>query len=130
MKFSKCFRLVIGIATILLMMVVFNQFLWSFEPSYSVGLFAMVLTMGLSAIIVDWIPTFDSPPPISVPGLDPRLTIQEKDIIASLVVAWELYLNLPDDPGRKVEDFKRFINDAQSLIAYRVARRVEPHYWA
>lgn len=59
----------------------------------------------------------------------PNLTDAEARVLDCLASAWDGWAALgdkhPDDDG----EFRRAIHAAQHMIAYRVARRVDPDDW-
>jgi hypothetical protein len=59
------------------------------------------------------------------------LTHSEKKAINHLVDFWNAYLHLPET-GNADEDKKAVcdaVNTIQAVMAFRVARRVDPDYW-
>lgn len=60
-----------------------------------------------------------------------RLSAEEMDVLSHLAAAWNVFSALPPPsfPDDK-DDFRRAIHAAQHLVAFRVARRVNPEYWA
>ena len=61
------------------------------------------------------------------PGLG-GLTIGEMAVIENLNAAWQAYLQLPDC-GRDMSDVVNAVHTIQRIMAYRVAKRVDPDYW-
>lgn len=60
---------------------------------------------------------------------DNRMTDEEFAVLDLLSSAWNKYLALPKVHDDDQADFRRAINAAQNIIAYRVARRVDPAIW-
>ena len=63
-------------------------------------------------------------------GTGNSLTSNERGVVDTLASAWNKFMDLPgqhcpDD----VDAFRSAIHTAQQLIAFRVARRVDPNYW-
>lgn len=60
-----------------------------------------------------------------------RLSAQEKVVLGHLADAWNEWCKLPKATRREDdnEEFCRAIHAAQSLVALRVARRVDPGVW-
>ena len=58
-----------------------------------------------------------------------KLTDKEVVVLAHLADAWNEFCELEDTPERDIDVFMDCINTAQSRIALRVARRVDPDIW-
>ena len=58
------------------------------------------------------------------------LTEAERAILDSLADAWNGFVRLGNDHPDDLTEFRQAIHSAQNLIAFRVARRVDPEVWA
>ncbi len=54
----------------------------------------------------------------------------EHEVLMALADAWNKFLALTGNRSDDVEEFRTAIHAAQSKIALRVARRVNPEVWA
>jgi hypothetical protein len=59
----------------------------------------------------------------------PGLTVDERAVLSSLVSAWETWRKLDDKHPDDDAEFRHSLHALQMLIAYRVARRVDPDDW-
>lgn len=57
------------------------------------------------------------------------LTDKEKDVIAALSDAWNKFLLLPARGPSDTEVFNHAIDSAHGVIAFRVAKRLNPEIW-
>jgi len=53
----------------------------------------------------------------------------EHEVLMALADAWNKFLALTGNRSDDVEEFRHAIHQAQSKIALRVARRVNPEVW-
>lgn len=58
-----------------------------------------------------------------------RLADKELLILDRLALAWSTFLDLPGIDDDDLNDFRRAIHEAQRIIAFRVARRIQPEIW-
>lgn len=56
-------------------------------------------------------------------------TEAEKLVLAHLGIAWDAFLKLDDKHPDDLLEFRMAIHQAQALIAWRVARLVDPETW-
>jgi len=54
----------------------------------------------------------------------------EHEVLMHLADAWNKFLSLTGNRTDDVEEFRHAIHEAQSKIALRVARRVNPEVWS
>jgi hypothetical protein len=59
----------------------------------------------------------------------PNLTPDERKVIELLAKAWDAYVAMKDKHPCDNAEFCQAIHVCQNLIAYRVARRVDPGDW-
>lgn len=57
------------------------------------------------------------------------LTDTEKDVLNHLADAWNSFCSLDNRLEHDTDEFAKAIHSAQSKIAIRVARRVNPEIW-
>lgn len=58
-----------------------------------------------------------------------KITDHERRVIDRLAVAWNEFNALQPEEDEAKAEFRRAINSAASIIALRVARRVNPECW-
>jgi hypothetical protein len=56
------------------------------------------------------------------------LLSDELTVLDLLVAAWHAYLKLPDNES-DLQDVRAAVHAIQRIVAYRVAKRVNPDYW-
>lgn len=56
------------------------------------------------------------------------LTIGEMAVMENLIAAWSAYLELPDYEDHAVA-VNAAVHTIQHILAFRVAKRVDPDYW-
>jgi hypothetical protein len=54
----------------------------------------------------------------------------EHEVLMHLADAWNKFLSLTGNRTDDVDEFRHAIHEAQSKIALRVARRVNPEVWS
>jgi len=59
-----------------------------------------------------------------------RLTPEESACLGLLSQAWNVFVSLPIAHPDDHAEFRAAIHAAQNILAYRVARRVDPDQWA
>lgn len=57
------------------------------------------------------------------------IKLAECAVLDALADAWNRFMELPVVHADDQEEFKRAIHAAQCIVAYRVARRVDPGVW-
>lgn len=57
------------------------------------------------------------------------LTTKEEAVLISLVAAWESYLQLENNGGDDMTDFRRAIHDCQRILMSRIVARDYPETW-
>lgn len=68
-------------------------------------------------------------PPAVDASAGPGLTPEERAVTSHLVAAWHAFLALPVVHPSDSTDVRFHLNALQSIIAFRVARRVDPTDW-
>jgi hypothetical protein len=58
------------------------------------------------------------------------LTPDERAVLAALADAWNRFIDLPLAHPDDRDEFRAAIHAAQNIVAYRVARRVDPDVWS
>jgi hypothetical protein len=59
----------------------------------------------------------------------PGLTDQEIEVLKNLAEAWNVFVKIEGKHPQENEEFCHKIHDLQRIIAYRVARRLDPQIW-
>jgi hypothetical protein len=59
----------------------------------------------------------------------PGITPEERSVIVALAAAWNRFIALPVLHTDDNREFRSAIHAAQNIVAYRVARRVNPDVW-
>jgi hypothetical protein len=57
------------------------------------------------------------------------LTLEEDNILHHLKCAYEVFRRLPDKHPSDMPEFVLSVHRLQNLVAFRVARRVDPDTW-
>jgi hypothetical protein len=57
------------------------------------------------------------------------MTAPERRALELLATAWDAFVSLPDPHPCDASEFSAAIHQCQNLIAFRVARRVDPEIW-
>lgn len=60
---------------------------------------------------------------------DVTLTPEERRVLNCLILAWNQFIQLPEQHPHDVSEFNLAIHSCQYLIAIRSARRLDPDVW-
>lgn len=58
-----------------------------------------------------------------------NLTDQEKEVLNKLSDAWNAYCSLDNERENHKDEFHYGIHTLQRIIAFRVAKRIDPDFW-
>jgi hypothetical protein len=72
----------------------------------------------------------ETPQLLELLPMSASLTAAERRVLDALVLAWEQFIQLGDPHPDDRDEFKRAIHAAQNIVAFRVARRVDPEAWS
>lgn len=67
--------------------------------------------------------------PILTSPIHPGLTAGETKVLDNLAAAWNAFVTLPEKDQDRIDEFRHAIRSAQYLIAFRVAKRIDPWAW-